>query len=130
MKIDKMVTHRVIGKSFDNEVRALFMYSPATPFSCKILFQGDNIWEFSREALMECLVEGSGGFLNTTFDSDGEWVTINLNSENGSFVAQFPHSELTTFIHMSYDAVPVGNEADLLDIDGLISEILEKTQTD
>jgi hypothetical protein len=118
----KVVTHRIVSKIMNEDINTLLAYNPEEPYSVFVYLSEDNIWEISREVLMECLVNRSAGFLNVTLDSDGETVTMHLTSEEGSVMVHMPHSELTSFIHKSYDEVPQNKEEDFLDLDNRIQD--------
>ena len=121
----KIVTHRITGKLYGNEVKTLLMYDPMEPFSIKVMFSEENVWEISREVLWQCLRQNSAGYLNVTLDSDGNNVTMHLTSEEGSVMVTFPHSELTTFIHNTFEQVPENREDEFLYLDDEIDKFWE-----
>lgn len=116
-----VVTHRVISQVMNEDINTLLLYNPTEPYSVRILFSQENVWEISREVLMDCLVNGNAGFLNVTLDSDGHIVTMHLTSEEGNVMVHLPHSELTTFVHKTFDEVPQNREDEFLDLDAEIA---------
>lgn len=127
MLLTEEVTGWIVDEEDSLEIDTLFMYDTVEPYTVSIKFAPNAIWEISREALMECLRTGEGGFLNTVFVSDGDMVMMILTGdENEILTIEFVHSELTSFIHMTYEAVPENKEE--VDIDDLIAGILENTK--
>lgn len=131
MIISEEVTGWILDEEDDDdegiEISTLFLYDNSEPYTIGIQFTPDLIWEISREAMMECLRTGEGGFLNSVFISDGERLMMMLTSDdNESITIEFSHSELTSFIHVTYELVAEGKEE--IDVDDLISTIFENTK--
>jgi hypothetical protein len=110
---------------------ASFEYSSSDPYAVSILFKGEPVpvrWTFARDLLIE-------GFYEPTGDGDVHvWpclsaagravVILELNSPSGEVLVQVASRQLSTFIHRMLAIVPAGAEADLVDFDHELVELL------
>ena len=110
---------------------ASFQYDAADPYAVSILFMGEPVpvrWTFARDLLIE-------GFYEPTGDGDVHvWpclsasgnavVILELNSPSGEVLIQVGSRQLSSFIHQMVSAVPQGAEADLVDFDDELTELL------
>jgi hypothetical protein len=121
----------VDGEGTSTPLAASFSYDATDPYAVSILFKGDPVpvrWTFARELLIE-------GFYEPTGDGDVHvWpclsasgnavVILELNSPSGEVLVQVSSRAVSSFIHQMIAAVPVGAEADLLDFDDELTELL------
>ncbi len=121
----------VIGSEYGMPVPANFHYSAHEPLSVIAEFNGGGVavqWVFARELLQ-------GGTERPIGDGDvtcwpatiaGEPVVcIALRSPSGQALLEAPAAEIAQFLSRSYEVVPESAEADFLDIDGLIADLLD-----
>jgi hypothetical protein len=112
-------------------LEAEFEYNPADPFAVSILFKADPVpvrWTFARDLLIDGFYEPTGdGDVHVwpCLSADGCAVVIlELNSPSGEVLIQIGSREVSRFIHQMLAAVPAGAEADLLDYDSELADLL------
>lgn len=112
-------------------LEASFDYDPADPYAVSILFKAEPVpvrWTFARDLLIE-------GFYEPTGDGDVHvWpclspegnavVILELNSPHGEVLVQISSRAVSNFVHRMVTAVPQGAEADLVDFDDELTELL------
>jgi hypothetical protein len=113
------------------QVEARLSYDPSEPYAVTVHFTaaGETVpWTFSRELLDLGRYRPAGEadvLVWPSLDGSGRAVTsLELHAPEGSFVAQARTAEITDFLDRSHQVVPAGREAEHLDVDGLISELL------
>jgi Streptomyces sporulation and cell division protein, SsgA len=104
-------------------------YDAEDPFAITMTFRtkaGDVPWVFHRELLLGGLTNpvGEGDVhIWPSIDLDGRAVAvIELQSNNGSFVARASTQEIYQFVSGTLSLVPLG--AERIDVDALIDSLL------
>jgi hypothetical protein len=107
-------------------------YYPADPYAVTATFRttgGDVVWTFARELIIGGLTAPAGeGDVHVwpCVDSAGRsMVIIELNSPDGELLVQVPSKDLYRFVNRTLSAVPLGGEADYIDLDLLILQLIE-----
>lgn len=130
------VTHSVVLELIDptgtaTPLQADLAYDPRDPFAVTAVFQtvaGNVSWTFGRELLAEGIQEPAGdGDVHVwpCLDADGRSVVIiELCSPDGEALVQARTGDMTSFVEQTLAMVPLGTEAELMDIDGTIASIL------
>ena len=84
-------------------------------------------WVFARDLLQAGTEHPTGDGDVTCWPAtiSGERVIcIALRSPSGQALLEAPASDIHEFLQRSYEVVPTGKEAEFLDIDGLIRDLL------
>ena len=114
------------------ELPVSLVYDPEDPYAVALVFhasEGDVTWMVARELL----VTGASGpagdgdvmvWPALTPDLD-EAVVIRLQAPSGRLVLRLGMPELDDFLARSLSLVPWGTESALLDLDALVSDLLE-----
>lgn len=112
-------------------LQATFEYTTADPYAVSILFSSEPVpvrWTFARDLLVEGFYEPTGdGDVHVwpCLSADGRAVVIlELNSPSGEVLIQINSRTLSDFIRQMLAKVPLGSEADLIDLDDEIAELL------
>jgi hypothetical protein len=107
-------------------------YSAADPYAVTATFRtaaGDVVWTFARDLLIWGLTAPAGeGDVHVwpCLDSSGRTsVIIELNSPDGELLVQVPNQDLYRFVNRTLTAVPLGGEADFIDLDQLVLRLIE-----
>lgn len=110
---------------------AEFEYNPADPFAVSILFSDEPTpvrWTFARELLVEGFYEPTGdGDVHVwpCLNTEGAAVVIlELSSPSGEVLVQVSSRALSAFIHQMVAMVPSGSEAQHVDLDAEIAQLL------
>jgi len=110
---------------------AEFEYNPADPYAVSILFSDEPTpvrWTFARELLVEGFYEPTGdGDVHVwpCLNTEGAAVVIlELSSPSGEVLVQVGSRALSAFIHQMVAMVPSGSEAQHVDIDAEIAQLL------
>jgi len=110
---------------------AEFEYNPADPYAVSILFSDEPTpvrWTFARELLVEGFYEPTGdGDVHVwpCLNTEGAAVVIlELSSPSGEVLVQVGSRALSAFIHQMVAMVPSGSEAQHVDIDAEITQLL------
>jgi len=110
---------------------AEFEYNPADPYAVSILFSDEPSpvrWTFARELLVEGFYEPTGdGDVHVwpCLNTEGAAVVIlELSSPSGEVLVQVGSRALSAFIHQMVAMVPSGSEAQHVDIDAEIAQLL------
>ena len=116
-------------------VDAALGYDPADPFAVTATFvtvEGDVVWTFARDLLARGLSgpagEGDVHIWPCVDAEGGATVIIELCSPDGELVAQARTCDVYPFLSRSLAAVPAGTEADRIDLDQLIDQLLQPTE--
>jgi len=115
-----------------HHVASVFGYALADPFAVTVTFQtpqGDLPWTFARDLLVRGL-DGPAGdgdvHVWPSITARGRAVVmIELTSPDGHLVAQARTDEVYRFLTRTLAIVPAGNEAEYLDVDTLVGQLLE-----
>ncbi|WP_037858945.1 SsgA family sporulation/cell division regulator [Streptomyces sp. NRRL S-340] len=113
-------------------IRAEFRFDPVTPMIVSATFtpwRGPSvIWRISRELLYRGLYEESGeGDVQAwpTHSDEGEAAWLLLESKGTSAVFELPVTEVGEWLDMTYGVVSAEAEADALDWDAFLGELLD-----
>lgn len=111
------------------QLEAELAYDAEDPFAITMTFRtkaGDVPWVFHRELLLGGLTSpvGEGDVhISPSVDLDGRATTvIQLQSNNGSFMANASTQEIYHFLTGTLSLVPLG--AERIDVDALIDSLL------
>lgn len=111
-------------------IDAELRYDPADPYAVTTVFKTGSSqvrWTFGRELLSEGLYEPAGdGDVHVwpCLDSAGHAVVIiELCSPDGEALVQARTGDLQTFVERMNQAVALGTESDLVDVDATIAAI-------
>ncbi len=121
----------VIGTDYGMPVRAQFRYSADEPLSVTAEFSGGDTavaWVFGRDLLDGGTVHpvGEGDVTCWPASIAGQRVVcIALRSPTGQALLEAPADEIAAFLARSFEVVPRDAEGHFLDIDGLISDLLD-----
>jgi hypothetical protein len=112
-------------------IRASMTYDAADPYAVKIAFHtgtGDAVqWTFARQLLTDGVTSPAGqGDVRTwpATSERGPVVCLSLSSPSGNALFEVPVPELVEFLTMTYAAIPTGTEADHVDVDAELAELL------
>ena len=112
-------------------VRASMSYDAADPYAVRVSFHtgtGDAVlWTFARQLLTDGVTAPAGqGDVRTwpATSERGPVVCLSLSSPSGSALFELPVPELVEFLTMTYAAVPTGSEADHVDVEAELAELL------
>lgn len=104
-------------------------YSEREPFAVTLHFRSaEVVWTFARDLLRRGLTgpAGSGDVaVWPRLDSEGRAaVVIELRSPDGEIAVQGRTIDVYRFVARTLDLVPCGSESALLDLDGLVADLL------
>lgn len=123
----------VVGAEYGVPVPADFSYGAHEPLSVMASFHAADSavrWVFARDLLDEGTRHPAGEGDVTCWPatiSGQRVVCIALRSPNGQALLEAPADDIRAFLDRTYEIVPRGREAGFLDIDGLISDLLDDT---
>ena len=113
------------------ELDALFEYDSRDPFAVWITFGSGAAsirWAMSRSLLAEGLTDPAGDGdlrLRPSLDNEGSGVVVfEFHSPDGSLVTQAPTRDVYRFLTRTLASVPAGREAEHLDLDLLVADLL------
>jgi hypothetical protein len=113
------------------EVQASFEYDPADPYAVWVVFPsagGDIRWAVCRSLISRGLTdpvgEGDVQLWPGTDERGHGVVMIEFRSPTGHLLAEASTRELYRFLTRTLALVPVGTEADHLDLDVLIADLI------
>jgi len=120
---------------FARQIETTFEYDPSDPYAVVVAFPaGDNVirWAFCRTLISRGLTDPAGdGDVQVwpSTDEDGRGVVmLEFRSPSGHLLAEASTRELYKFITRTLAVVPYGSEADHLDVDDLIADLLGISQ--
>lgn len=121
-----MIAVETIGFTSGNVVPTQFQYREERPLEIVAVFDehaqftGDSAveWVFSRSILSDGLTEKAGTGDVSFCPGDEGFVTMSLESPDGSMELQFSYEDLSGFVTLIYDAVDEDEERDIV-IDAL-----------
>ncbi|WP_134741613.1 SsgA family sporulation/cell division regulator [Nocardioides sp. 503] len=116
---------------------ASFGYRSEDPYAVWLTFHipgGDVSWAVARSLVVQGLTEPSGDGdirLRPAIDDEGRAVVVfDFHSPSGRLLTQARTSELHTFLAQTRAAVPFGEEAGLMDLDGLVADLLTGSEAE
>jgi hypothetical protein len=130
MTADSVYTIELVALADDLPVRSRWSYDGAEPFTIAVSFQTDDDtwveWVFARELLVNGLV-GSAGIgdvrLRPRRTSGRTVLELEISSPEGRALLELEREAVQRFLEATIKIVPLGEESDHFDIDGLIDEI-------
>jgi hypothetical protein len=116
---------------------ASFGYRSSDPYAVWLTFHipgGDVSWAVARSLVVQGLTEPAGDGdirLWPSIDDEGRAVVVfDFHSPSGRLLTQARTSELHIFLSQTRAAVPFGEEAGLLDLDGLVDDLLTGSEAE
>lgn len=111
-------------------VRSRWSYRANEPFTIAVAFQSEDDvwveWVFARELLVNGLV-GSAGIGDVRLRprrTDGRTaLQLEIESPEGHALLELDRESVQRFLEATMKIVPLGDESDHFDVDGLIDEI-------
>ena len=112
-------------------IEAEFRYDADDPFAVSLTFHlGDDVlrWELARSLLAEGLTDPAGqgdvSLWPHVTDAGRAVVVLSLWSPYAELVGEVGLNQLYRFLTRSLVLVPLGTEAEWLDVDGVVAELL------
>jgi hypothetical protein len=111
-------------------VDATLEYDVTDPFAVHLIIAAGDVpvrWSFARDLLIDGVKApaGEGDVRIIPVGGRAERrVRVVLTSPDGAATLEAPLAEMVQFLSATYVAVPSGSEADLLDIDALIAQLI------
>jgi hypothetical protein len=116
------------------ELAASLGYDPRDPYAVWFTFRapdGDVRWAISRDTLLLGLTEPAGlGDVQVLpgVDAGRAVVLLEFHSPAGRLVALAPTQTMHRFLVRTFAAVPAGTERVHLDLDGLVDDLLGRSE--
>jgi hypothetical protein len=134
-KVSRLVTLELIDTDgVATPLETELGYDPRDPYAVTATFNtltGQVRWTFGRDLLIAGLYEPTGdGDVHVwpcLDDQARAVVAIELCSPDGEALVQARNIDITAFVGDMTDAVAIGGESELIDVDGAISAILAET---
>ena len=135
-KVGRVVTHDVTFECVDalgraGLVDATVSYDASDPYAVTLLFHpraASVAWIFARDLLVDGRHQPTGVgdvSVHPGLDLSGRAVTVlELHTPEGSFLAQARTPDVTEFLRLSGELVPLGAEVEFLDLDLTIGTLL------
>lgn len=125
-KVSAVLEYGVDGGPVKQSV--LFRYDRGDPLSIQAVFDGNNVWTFGRELLIEALegdrVAGMADVM-AWVSADGGCLVVHLTSHDGENTLWFRKTQVRKFLKATEAIVPRAREADELEMDRHIAELLD-----
>jgi hypothetical protein len=106
-------------------------YEPTDPYAVTVTFlteQGEVDWTFGRDLLIDGSYRPFGDgdvHVQPSVDSEGRaLVLLELHSRSSVAVVQTGASDMRAFVDRMIGAVPIGDEAEYLDLDASLEALL------
>jgi hypothetical protein len=130
MTADSVYTEELVAHADDQPVRSRWSYRPDEPFTIAVAFQTDEEvwveWLFARDLLVNGLT-GAAGIgdvrLRPRRTSGRTALQLEIESPEGHAVLDYDRESVQLFLEATIRIVPLGEESDYFDVDGLIDEI-------
>jgi hypothetical protein len=130
MTADSVYTIELVALADDLPVRSRWSYRGTEPFTIAVAFQTDDDvwveWVFARDLLVNGLV-GAAGIgdvrLRPRRTSGRTVLELEISSPEGHALLELEREAVQRFLEATTRIVPLGEESDNFDIDGLIDEI-------
>ena len=123
------------GSGTPRPIDASFTYDPTDPYAVWITFHsvaGDVTWAVARSLVSRGMFEPTGeGDIQVwpSVDEDGHAVVMfEFCSPDGELVAHARTVDLYAFLRRTRKAVPFGHEADHLDVDTMITRLIDSAE--
>ncbi len=122
------------GSTRESSIRVDLRYSSRDPYTVEFVFHppygyGEIVhWEFGRELLSTGLegLTGEGSVQVWPWTtSEGNFVALALANMHENALFQMPRSDIARFVQQVFEAVPLGQEGNQIDVDAVISRLLE-----
>ena len=105
-------------------------YHAHEPFAVTVAFRTERgrwiEWTFARDLLVNGL-DSPAGFgdvrIRPDLSEDEDFLTLEIESPDGYASFELEIEDIRTFLDATYELVPLGDESEHFDIDGLIEEI-------
>lgn len=136
-RVSEVVRHDIAmvcrdGSGRPHRLPTVHVYDESEPFAVTVVFRTRGMelpWMFSREILILGQVSPVGdGDVRVwpSVDATGAPVVmLRLSSPDGTLVLEAAADEIRAFLDASIELVPRGTEADHVDLDALIMEMLD-----
>jgi hypothetical protein len=105
-------------------------YHAEEPFAATVAFRTERgrwiEWTFARDLLVTGMTEPSGlgdVRIRPDLSEDEEFLTLEIESPDGYASFELEREDVRTFLDASFELVPLGDESEHFDVDGLIEEI-------
>jgi hypothetical protein len=115
------------GASLDAE----FGYRTDDPYAVTVVFRSDAQevrWTFGRDLLVQGIHEpvglGDVHLWPCLSEAGSAVVVLELSSPDGTVMVQAPTREVSLFVQRMLEAVPIGAEGALIDVEGALAELL------
>ena len=131
MTADSVHTVELVALADDTTpVRSRWSYDASEPFTIAVAFQSEDDvwveWVFSRDLLVNGLT-GSAGIGDVRLRpkrTDGRTaLQLEIESPEGHALLELDRESVQLFLETTIKIVPLGEESDYFDVDGLIDEI-------
>jgi hypothetical protein len=130
MNADRVHTEELIAHADELAVRSRWAYDASEPFTISVSFQTEDDfwveWLFARDLLVNGMT-GAAGIgdvrLRPRRTSGRTALQLEIESPEGHAVLEFDRESVQRFLEATIAIVPVGEESDNFDVDGLIDEI-------
>jgi hypothetical protein len=131
MTADSVHTEELVALADDTTpVRSRWTYNAAEPFTIAVSFQSEDDvwveWVFSRDLLVNGLT-GSAGIgdvrLRPRRTHGRTALQLEIESPEGHALLELDRESVQRFLEATIKLVPLGEESDYFDVDGLIDEI-------
>lgn len=131
MTADSVHTIELVALADDTTpVRSRWTYIGAEPFTISVSFQSEDDvwveWVFARDLLVNGLT-GSAGIGDVRLRprrTDGRTaLQLEIESPEGHALLELDRESVQRFLEATIKIVPLGEESDYFDVDGLIDEI-------
>ncbi|MFL6145871.1 MAG: SsgA family sporulation/cell division regulator [Labedaea sp.] len=130
MTADSVHTEELIALADEVPVRSLWSYHSGEPFTISVSFQTDEDcwveWLFARDLLVNGLTgaAGIGDVRMRPRQTSGRTVLqLEIESPEGHAALELDRESVQLFLEATIAMVPLGEESDYFDLDGLIDEI-------
>jgi hypothetical protein len=130
MTADSVHTEELVALADELPVRSLWSYDASEPFTISVSFQTEEDcwveWLFARDLLVNGLT-GSAGIGDVRMRprrTNGRTVLqLEISSPEGHALLELDRESVQRFLEATVKIVPLGEESDHFDVDGLIDEI-------
>jgi hypothetical protein len=131
MTADSVYTEELVALADDTTpVRSRWTYDAAEPFTIAVSFQSEDDvrveWVFARDLLVNGMT-GSAGIgdvrLRPKRTNGRTALQLEIESPEGHALLELDRESVQRFLEATINLVPLGDESDYFDVDGLIDEI-------
>ncbi|HET9138438.1 SsgA family sporulation/cell division regulator [Actinophytocola sp.] len=130
MTADSVYNKELVALADDLPVRSRWTYDVREPFTIAVAFQTEQDhwvrWVFARDLLVNGMT-GSAGIGDVRLRprrTDGRtMLQLEIESPEGHAVLDLEREQVQLFLEETFRLVPLGQESDYFDLDGLIDEI-------